>query len=497
VREQTEDFLARHGEALAPYGPRLTALLRERSLVADTPELEECEPSLRQILGQRDDFNRIRTYAHEPKDLGPELQYQAQVAYRRFLPFQGPTDLMHELWASEAELRSAVQQYRSNASSGPDPIEQAWDRFAHGKSLTSRIETWQSLNELAQTILPLHQKMVTLRNRLAREQGFDHHLHYSLYLHELDDPNLSELLDQAVIGSNHRMEVLKAELDRELAERFRTGRSNLRSWHYEHPLRLLRPWHRLEQESAFGRRSLTAAKVLCSRLDLPRVAFDALPCLSTNHDPTPWELASELGSALYKIVGLMFEGQRDPSLRATDAHPVLIFTLWWLMMDQVSKTSVLSESLGLDSQAALRFRAAFAMQFQRENLICVRDAAKLLAFERELYRHPGQKLGTTYWDGRRAAFQVDERDQASSVWAASLELLRGNRPWLIQALGVLVGSQLAASLPPSPPGRTLFHHPQSREILQKHLLIPACLRPWQETVRAICGGPLLSAAFLR
>lgn len=483
---------------MRPHVAELAGLYREPSLLEIEPPKPGANSEIGSILGAREDFHRIRTYAHEPANLSPELRYQARLAFLRFLPFQGPQDLKDEITQAENALREAIAAFPCNGETGPRALRSAWDLYGTDRGLMPRLETWKRLCDLGHALVPHHLQVVTLRNRLAREQGFEHNLQYAFALHELDDPAVSEALQDALTGTHRAMESVKRDLDNERAGRFKTTRTNLRAWHYDHPLRLLKRWQPREGDPKFSRRTWTSLKSAFMKLGLPRVDGEAsAPGRAPETRPSPAEQVAELSTAVRWAARHLFREERlQPSPNA-EPHPVLCRALEWLIFDQLVHTDVLSHCLGMEGSAALRFRAAFTVQWERENLVSVRHGASLATFDATRARSPGLDMGDCFWSATRTAFGYDERQGAGDLWAASVEVLEGRRPWLEDALAVLLGHQIKAALPPAPPGKSLFLHPQTWGILEKHLLLPAGRRPWTEIVRALCGATLSAASFVK
>ena len=494
VKEQLIDFLERHEERLAPYRDGLPSVLNKDQLYPPQPRLNGTETDLLSLLSNRENFNKIRTYAHSEHVRSAPLQFHAQHVYRQYLAHQIPAALEEDITRLQEELREAMVGYRSEGSAGPTDFEGSWKRFAEADSTTIRIETWKSLLKLGEQIAPLLLQLAALKNRAARERGFRNHHDYSLYMLQLDSESLDTVFKKADRNSEAARQAMTREVESALTKKFKARPGSVAPFYYEHPLRVLLPWGPGTKTDQLSKRTLSVLKGFLKRLGIPIPAsiqgMEPSSARVTTKDTD--RLIGELATGLHLTSrGLFDEGSAPPLAqeRSIEPSPILVNAVFWLLVNELIKSDGLSESLGAPPKVTTQLKTGIETCRTRERLIASRYASALFRFDREFYTHPDRNLEEVFWNNLHIGLGIKMRE-TTPAWAICPDRLSGDREWLIRGLGVLSGEHLEKGLPHSLNGETAFTNDHSRELIFNELIATARRRPWQDVLRTLTGDPL-------
>ncbi len=135
------------------------------------------------------------------------------------------------------KLRNAA--YWNFTAQGDEQIQQEYARLdteiRQIHSDKARFEELKKLSAKPSGDALLDRQAQMMRNRAAREMGFANYYAMSLQLQELNEDTLFALFDRLEKLTRPLFTAYKADLDRQLADRFHLWIDQLRPWHYADP----------------------------------------------------------------------------------------------------------------------------------------------------------------------------------------------------------------------------------------------------------------------
>src|SRR3712207_6515960 len=96
-----------------------------------------------------------------------------------------------------------------------------------------RRETWEASKSVGRAVEGTVRELARLRNRLAREQGYENYYDRSLELQEIDAGELAGIMGSLESATNVPFKELKREIDTKLRLKF--GVDAVMPWHFSGP----------------------------------------------------------------------------------------------------------------------------------------------------------------------------------------------------------------------------------------------------------------------
>jgi peptidyl-dipeptidase A len=313
-------------------------------------------------------------------------------------------------------------------------------------------------------------KLVGLRNRAARSLGYRDHFALTLATTDFDEGLLFATLDEVDQITSTPFRTLKAELDEQLAHRFRVPVDALRPWHYDDPffqdapsaigvdldphLRdadLEKLTVRTFEAMGLDIRNVVARSDLVPRAGKVQHAFcidvdrgGDVRVLSNNTASARWAetMLHEFGHAAY------FDGVgRDLPWLLRTMHFCLTegvaMRCGRLVNDPEWLRRIADVPAATVADLAPQLRAASRAQL----LVFARWVLVMTHFERGLYAQPDGDHDDRWWD-LVERFQLVQRPDGRHApdWAAKIHIAAAPVYYHNYLFGEMIASQLAASL---------------------------------------------------
>ncbi|MER3467205.1 MAG: peptidase M3, partial [Thermoflexus sp.] len=212
----------------------------------DEEEYARLTAALRKVYADRQAFARLRRlmeatgllqdgiFTPNPQ-VPPLLARQARVLYDDFRGLQIDLDLIDATTELEKEVEGLFNTFRATLRGRAVTDNQIRQILRTSNDLALRREAWEASKQIGAAVAERLRRLVDLRNRGARQVGFDNFYTMSLALAEQDEGDLFRLLEELDRLTRPLFAAYKAELDAQLARRFRIDLADLRPWHYSDP----------------------------------------------------------------------------------------------------------------------------------------------------------------------------------------------------------------------------------------------------------------------
>lgn len=447
----------------------------------DGEEYARLTAALRKVYADRQAFARLRrlmeaagllqdgVFTPNPQ-VPPLLARQARLLYDDFRGLQIDLDLIDAITELEQEVEGLFNTFRATLRGRTVTDNQIRQILRTSNDLALRREAWEASKQIGAAVAERLRRLVDLRNRGARQVGFDNFYTMSLALAEQDEGDLFRLLEELDRLTRPLFAAYKAELDAQLARRFRVDLADLRPWHYSDPffqevpetgdgvarffegrdpVALARAFYTaigLEIEDILARSDLYEREgkqqhAYCIHIDRQ----GDVRILANLQPDAYWAetMLHELGHAVYdKYI------DRDlPFLLRTPAHILSTEAIAVLMGRLIYNPAWLKRYLGLDEES-LAGALPQALRHQRAKLlIFTRWVLVMTHFERALYQNPDQDLNRLWWD-LVEEFQMVRRPEGRDApdWAAKIHFSVAPVYYHNYLLGELAASQLLMTL---------------------------------------------------
>ncbi len=397
----------------------------------------------------------------------PLLDRQAELARHSFQSQQMPHELIEQIVALETDIEAQFNAFRAEFNGQPVTDNDLKIVLRDSTDSAERYAAWAASKQIGAQVVEQVLKVVALRNQAAQAMGYANYYSMSLELQELNEVELFDLFDRLDGLTRPLYAAYKADLDRQLADRFDVSVDQLRSWHYADPFfQEVPPDPTLNLDRYFEQHDVVELTrqfyraiglpiddiLACSDLyerpgkyqhaycqDMDRKGDTRVIC---NVKPDSYWMSTmlhEYGHAVYD----KYHDQALPFLLREPAHILSTEAIAMLMGRLSANGEWLQHYAGVTRDEVAKVEPQLRQQQRATLLIFTRWALTVCNFERELYRNPQQDLNTLWWD-MAEKFQLVTRpdNRHTPDWAAKIHLACYPAYYQNYMLGEMTASQL-------------------------------------------------------
>ena len=461
-------------------------------------------------------------------DLGePVLRRQHNVVYRAFLSRQADAAVQKRIVELENQIEQTFNTHRSQVDGCGLTENEVREILATSTDAGQVSAAWKGYMAVGERVAEALREVVTLRNEVARELGYDDFFVMALDLQEIDPDALTRLFDELDALTWQPFAALKDELDDRLARRFGVPRASLRPWHFGD---LFFQEAVGEAESGLDglyrdRDLIGVATSYYATLGIPVEGVLSRSDLYERDGKSPHAFAVDLDrlgdvrilcnlkpsvrwmdTLLHELGHAVYDGGIDPTLPwvLREASSAITTEGIAMMMGSMAKNEeFLVRVLEVPRAEAAPLVAAAQRSLAIEKLIFSRWAQVVVRFERAMYRDPDQDLSALWWDLKQKYQRLEPPDRIAPDYAAKVHVAVYPAYYQSYVMGDLFGTQLRQTLaeqvgPDVNPAATCFYgRPDVGAYLREQVFGPGTRYAWHELTERATGAPLSAQAFAR
>lgn len=235
--DEIKNFIADFEERAAPREKAVAEawwrLSSEGSEEAQS-ELVRAGVEYNRLFIDREEFERVADWHAGRGSLDePLLARQLEVLYRMYAAGQGDQNTMQRVEELEAEANAVYGNHRGIVGGeevGENEVRSIL-RVSGDEAL--RREAWEASKTAGEKVEGTVRELARLRNRLAREAGYENHYARSLNLQEIDPAELETIMSDLEASTYGPFRELRSEVDASLKRRF--GVEEVMPWHLSDP----------------------------------------------------------------------------------------------------------------------------------------------------------------------------------------------------------------------------------------------------------------------
>jgi peptidyl-dipeptidase A len=490
------------------------------SQVDVTPENEarrtELELELRRAKGDPGAFKAVTQALDRPIE-DPLLRRRLETMRLSLTANQMDEETRAEIVSLSSSVESDFAAHRPVVDGRPLSDNDIDSILRESDDSAVRQRVWEASKEVGAAVAERVRRLAHLRNKAARELGYDNYYVMELDLQELSQEWLFDTLESLDELTAASFERWKTDLDARMAQRF--GVKAIRPWHYADPFFQQLPpdgavsldgllgTARADKlaEDTFGRWGIDLSPVMRQSDLWPRDrksqhAF----CIQIDRSQSdvrilanivPGErwvetMLHESGHAAYDVSiapDLPYLLRRPAHIFVTEAMAILSGRL-------VNDGRWLQNVAGMPAERVHDIEGGLQRATSSRSMLFARWGLVMVHFERHLYEDPDGDLDTLWWD-LVERFQSVARPPGRSQpdWAAKLHIAAAPVYYHNYLLGEMLASQLrfAAERDCGP----LVDAAETGEWLTSRLFYWGSSRRWEEVVREAAGEPLTARDF--
>jgi peptidyl-dipeptidase A len=477
------------------------------------------------LLANRESFELLRGLKSSGGVADPLEHRLLEVLYLAHLGRQCSEELLAEIVRLSTDLEERFATFRAELDGErltQNEIEQV---LAQSSDPVRRRAVWEASKSIGPAIADDVRRLVRLRNRAARELGFDDYHRMALSLEEQPPAEIEALFDELDARTREPHRKIKEGLDREIAAGFGITPSELRPWHYSDPFFQEVPLpEELRLDDLFAGRDL---------LQVARTYFDGIGldvsgilersdveeregknqhafCIDIDREgdvrallnlcPTVRWMSTvlhELGHGLYDlgIRGDLPYPLRCPSHTFVTEGVAMFF-------GRLPYTAPWLERMELTGDRDLDgLRRSLQAHQVRRQLVFSRWCQVVVRFEKALYADPDGPLHDRWWElvERYQGVRRPEGREGAD-WATKIHIVSTPVYYHNYAIGEMFASQLLRAVldhlgDPAGDEGSLVDDPAVGEYLRERVFAAGASRPWPLHVEDATARPLSVGEF--
>ena len=449
------------------------------------------------------------------------LRRQVEVLYLTFAGGRGDPEVLGRIEELEAEVNATYSNHRAKVGQKEVGENEVREILGVSGNVALRREAWEASKTVGRKVEGKVRELARLRNKLAREAGYETHYRRSLDLQEIEEDELTRIMGELESATEAPFRKMKEELDAELKEKF--GTQAVMPWHLSDPFFQEPPetgdlnvnWYfedknleelvrRTYDSLGLDVRRVMARSDLYEREEKSQHAF----CLKVGREyPYDVRVLANLRPDAYWANTMLHEfghavydsnvNPKLPYLLRSIAH-INTTEAVALMMGALSEDPGWLSYVAGVPDAELE-KEKLAARRRTEGLVFVRWTLVMFHFERALYEDPDREdLNAVWWDlveRLQLVSRPPNRDEPD--WAAKLHVALAPVYYHNYVLGTLIGAQLRNYLESYITQGPFYENEAAGRYLLESFFGPGARESWQDTVLRATGEPLDTGHFVR
>lgn len=490
-------------------------------------ELERLQLQAKRVFSDLNDFNEVKTLHDSKKIRDPRLARQIDKLYLNYLQNQIEPGLMERIVALDTKVQETYNNYRGTMDGRKVTISDVYTIMTTEPNVATRRAAWQASRQVGDVIIGDFLNLVRLRNRAARQIGFDNYHTMKIVTGEQDVNDLDRIFDELDRLTREPYIRLKKELDGILASGYGVSPEDLMPWHYHDPFFQRTPLvYELDLDQYYKGRDIEGlARKYYASVGLPiddilarsdlydregkyphAFSHDVdrsgdVRVLANLQDTERWmeTILHELGHAVYS----KYHDRREPWLLREPAHDFTTEAIAMFFGRLSRNADWMQAMLGLSDTETAKIRTVSDRYLRFQEVLFTRWALVMWHFEKALYADPDQDLNTLWWD-LVEKYQLLKRPPGppDAGWLSKLHFISAPCYYHNYMLGELLASQLHNTIVrkvlklESDKGLSYVGDQRVGRYLRQYVFGPGARYRWNEMITRATGESLTPKYFV-
>ena len=476
------------------------------------------------LFSHPDEYRKLRDLFEDSDSVqNPLLRRRVEVLYRMFEERQGDREVLGRVEELEAEANAIYGNHRSVVGGKKLVENEVRELLRTSEDEGLRREAWEASKSVGRAVEGTVRELARLRNRLAREQGYENHYARSLELQEIEAGELAGIMGDLASATDAPFGELERALDAELKRKF--GVDEIMPWHLSGPF-----FHRAPDVAGVDLDRYFVGKDL---EDLTRKTFDGLGldvrgvipnsdlyeregksqhafCARIGREyPYDVRVLANIRPDAYWMDAMLHEfghavydrhvNPRLPFLLRSFTHANTTEAIALMMGALVDDPGWLRSVAGASDEDLDTDGAKLAAHRRADKMILTRFVLVMYHFEQALYADPdSERLNSLWWDLVERYFYMNrppERDEPD--WAAVIHVAVAPVYYHNYLLGELISAQLRTYLESHITQGPFYSNEVAGRYLLESLFGPGARENWRDTILRATGEPLNADYFVK
>jgi peptidyl-dipeptidase A len=485
--------------------------------------------ALKKMHSDKAKYEKVVALLEHAADCDAQTARSLEVAHLAFKANQLPPEMLEEMVKRSTEIEQIFNTYRVKLDGKELSNNDVLGKLAKETKSDKRKVIWEGLKQVGAEVAPKLVELAKLRNKAAATLGYADYWEMQIRLQEHDPAQIVAIFEELEKTTDTPFQAMKAELDGELAKRFKVKPEEMMPWHYDNPF-----FQEAPPSAAVDLDDFYAGKTNEEMLEIVKAFYAevGLPCddivarsdlyeregksqhafcitidrgedirTLMNLKPTSYWMETALHEMGHAIYYKGIDKTLTYNLREA-AHTFTTEAVAMLFGALGKNPAWMIAAAKADAKKVGAVEAAILEQRRREQLIFARWTLVMLNFEKALYADPEQDLNKLWWDIVER-YQMLHRpvDRSQPDWASKPHFSVAPVYYHNYMLGELFAAQLRAHLAKlakheGPTSSLSFNGRKDfGEFLTAKVFAPGMTMPWPQFVEAAVGEPLTAKHF--
>jgi peptidyl-dipeptidase A len=452
-----------------------------------------------------------------------------EVAKLAFDGLQLEEQTLEKMVKLSAEIEQQFAVFRGKIGDKEYSNNELLEILSKERNNEKRQRAWETLKQVGDMVAPKIVELAKLRNQAAKGLGYENFWQMQVRLQEHVPAQLLAVFDELEKLTDEPFAKMKAELDAELAKKFKLKPEQMMPWHYDNPFfQAAPPSAKIDMDDFFKNKKkediVEIARAFFEDIGIPiddiiaRSDLYEKPgkdqhafCITVNRRDDTRTFLNVQPTAEWMETMLHEQGHAaytkylnaDLPYNLRDAAHIFTTEGIAMLMGALPKNPTwLVEYAGVPAEVAKKKTVAISEQLRREQLIFARWALVMLRFEKALYENPDQDLSAKWYE-IVTRYQGLKKPEGRTVqdWASKPHFTIAPVYYHNYMLGELYAAQLRASIARqlgvtgSPSTMSWKGRKEIGSILVEKVFGPGMRQKWPQFVEASTGEPMSPKAF--
>jgi peptidyl-dipeptidase A len=487
---------------------------------------EEADNKLAELHTDKAVFAELSRMFRQDLIKDPVHARELRAMYMAYLPRQADPKLTEQIIALEGEVEKLFNTHRSEVNGKRLTENDVRNILKQTKDSDEAKAAWTGYMAVGRTVAPKLNRLVKLRNEMARKLGYRDFFAMTLDEQELQEDELFAIFDELDRLTREPFAQLKGEIDEHMQQRFGLDKKDLRPWHTDDlffqeapnlarvslddiykgkdPVKLSQKAYEsmgMKVEDIIARSSLyehegKSPHAFCTNID----RYNDIRVLANVRPNADWmdTMHHELGHGVYET----YIGPDVPYLLRQPAHVLTTEGMAMMFGATTKNPDFLDKVVGLQGPDAQAYRDEARRVLRSEKLIFSRWTQVMLRFEKAMYEDPDQDLNKLWWD-LKAKYQLlnPPDDLSGADYAAKLHIVAAPCYYHNYMLGDLFASQVwdyaarQVSGIEDPTSTSFAGNAKAGAYFREQIFAPGNLYSWRELTERATGRPLSARSY--
>ncbi len=485
--------------------------------------------ALKKMHSCKESFAELEELLAHKGELEPKTVRALDIAFLEYKGNQLPGDILEKMVRISTEIEQTFSTFRGEIDGKKLSNNDLLEMIRKEKKTSKREMIWGTLKQVGAAVGPKLVELAKVRNEAAKQLGYENFWDMRVRLQDHDPAELLAIFAELERATDEPFKAMKAELDKELAKRFRVKPEKMMPWHYDNPFfQDAPPSAKVDLDDFYSERKKEEIAKLATTFfaDINLPADDIVArsdlyeregkdqhafCIAINRKGDVRTLlntkptAQWMGTMLHELGHAIYYKYLDYELPFNMREAAHIFTTEAIAMlfgALASNPTWLVDNAGANEKKVEKNKGAILEQRRREQLIFARWTMVMLYFEKDLYENPDQDLNKLWWDYVER-FQMLKRPAGRDAadWASKPHFTIAPVYYHNYMLGELFAAQLRNTLAKQAghqgPTSTLSFTDRKDfgQFLTDKVFKPSMTKPWPAFVKDATGEALTAKYF--